>query len=1239
MENVIYTKDEAMKKSLEYFEGDELAASVFVDKYALKDDKGNLLEDEPSKMHKRIAKEFARIEKNKFKNPMSEDEIYSYLENFKWIVPQGSPLAGIGNNYSYQTLGNCFVKGTKVLTINKGVKNIEDVQNDDIVITDNGTTQKVKQLHKNKLLNNTILFKCYRTPNIICTENHEFLSISKEQLMWGEVPAWNNIKYLRVGDYIALPNRLDENITDQFIDISKELDNEIHQHERNYTFYTNVDKCYLETYWSCSNGKICKKEHQHINKIWKIDNDFAYFLGLWYGDGCIFSDRKRSGQRNRISKGNHYKNKIRGITFTFSSKETEIINFVENYGKKLFGINPDSNNNERFDGSYQIVFHSTLIGMIFEKLFGRRCDGKKLYIPIFQWNYNLVNYLTQGLIDSDGCITKDGDLRISLKNIKLIEEFYHLLRSYNYVVGMTIGKSEKNKYARLDFAKNCEFILKSKKYYKDNRKSNQNNPRKHQNILINGRNFVQITNKIKNNKNDEYVYNLGIENVHSYNVEGLICKNCYVLDNVNDSYGGIFYSDQQLGQLMKRRAGVGMDISNIRPKGLSVKNAAKTTDGIAVFMERFSNTCREVAQGGRRGALLLSINIHHPEVSTFINIKKDLKKVTGANISVKLTNDFLNAVEKDEDYEQYWPLEKDKEKQISKKVSAKEIWKQIIDSAWSVGEPGIMFWDTMINNSLSNGYGEIHPAFYDKTTNPCGEIIMGQDSCRLMVVPLHNFVDNPFTKTASFDYEKFGLVVEKAQRLMDDIIDMEIECIDRIITKVKNDPEILEIKKIELDMWKQIKEVCIKGRRTGLGVNALADTLASLNIKYGSDKSFDVVNKIFEKFAIHSMKSSCELAKELGPFPIYNKEIEKKYMSPLLDRIFKASPEVKELHEKYGRRNISLTTCSPTGSISIETRTSSGIEPLFTIKPYVRRKKINADSENVKVDFVDDMGDKWQEYKVYHPYIEKWIHITGKTDLNDSPYYEATSKDIDWERSVKIQAIAQKWITHSISKTLNVPKETSKKVTENVYLTAWKTGCKGITFYRDESRAGVLIDEENSNINNININALKRPKELQCDIYHVNITKKLDKIRTFQYMVMVGLLNGKPYEIFANENGQYDKKLTKGKIVKHSKGNYDLVFEDGNIKKNITKDTTENEDSLTRMISILLRHSIPIHFVVDQLNKVEGDLLCFAKAISRSLKKYIKDGTTSTDECPSCNSKLVFENGCKICKNCGWSAC
>jgi ribonucleoside-diphosphate reductase alpha chain len=712
--------------------------------------------------------------------------------------------------------------------------------------------------------------------------------------------------------------------------------------------------------------------------------------------------------------------------------------------------------------------------------------------------------------------------------------------------------------------------------------------------------------------------------------------NCYVVDNVIDSIGGICYTDQVMAQLMKRRAGVGVDISNIRPAGLTVENAARTTDGFGVFADKYSETVRGIAQGGRRGALLLSILVHHPEIEQFITIKRDKKRVTGANISVRFTDEFLKAVEENKEYEVYWPMTG--KKQISKMVNARKIWDLMMESNYNDGEPGCMFWDTMINNSLSNRYGVIDSKFYDRTTNPCGEILLGIDSCRLTVVNLMGFVEDAYTDKAFFNYQKFAKYVEIGQRLMDDLIDLELECIEDIINKIKSDKEPQKIKQTELDTWLDIKDSCIKGRRTGFGITALADVFAALGFKYGTKESLFVTDNIFKQFAISSMKSSCEMAKELGAFPIYNAELEYTKMAPILKRIFDASPEVAELHKKYGRRNISLTTCPPTGSVSILTQTSSGVEPVFELS-YKRRKKINSTNSNAKVDFIDQMGDKWQEFTLYHHGLEKWIKINNK-EAEKSPYFGSTVNDIDLEASIDLQSTIQKWITHSISKTVNAPKNVSMEMVSKLYMRAWKGGCKGLTFYRDGSRTGVLITE-NSKPSGETIkktDAPKRPKELPCEIYHIKITKKLDKIRTFEYMVMIGLYNNEPYEVFAVENGKYDKKLTKGKIIKEKSGNYHLIFEDGTEIKNITKNTTEEEDMLTRMTSTTLRHGVPIQYIVDQLLKTEGDMFSFGKSIARALKKHIKDGTKGSS-CEKCGEKLIFENGCFICKGCGNTKC
>ena len=718
--------------------------------------------------------------------------------------------------------------------------------------------------------------------------------------------------------------------------------------------------------------------------------------------------------------------------------------------------------------------------------------------------------------------------------------------------------------------------------------------------------------------------------------------NCYVIRPPYDSYGGILHTDQQLVQLMKRRCGVGMDISTLRPKGEVVLNAAKTTDGIGVFMERFSNTCREVAQNGRSGAEILINSVNHPEIMSFISIKRDKTKVTGANISIKITDEFMKAVKDNDDFMLRWPCDLSVPAKVTKKISAKMLWDAIITSVWEGGEPGILFWDTAIRNSLSNQYGVKDENFYDIACNPCGEIIMGVDSCRLMVLNLWGYVSNPFTDTATFDYELFTKHTIVAQRLMDDLIDIEIEHIQDIIKKVESDPEPKEIKAVELNMWNMFLNNCKNGRRTGLGLLAIGDVLAALGICYGSAKSIEITDKIYKTFAIASMKSSCLIAKEIGAFPIYDATLEKNNV--FLNRLFNESPELKKLHDSYGRRNISLTTSSPTGTISMLSQTSSGIEPVFAVE-YNRRRKIMS-NEGIKPSFIDATGDKWTEYTVYHHKYELWKQITGKSTFAESPYYKATANDIDWESSVDIQATAQKWISHSLSKTVNIPQSATKELVEKVYLKAYESGCKGITVYRDKSRDGVLITKEEPTPQKkdesglVKTNAPKRPKELPCDIYHIKITKKLDKIRNFDYMVMVGVwTDGNPYEIFCTENGHYKGKSVKGKIIKETRGRYHLIMDDGTEVKDITKETTETEDALTRMVSTALRHGVDIQYIVEQLNKVEGaDLFAFSKSIARALKKYIKEGVTG-EGCEKCGAKLVFENGCFICKSCSHSKC
>lgn len=716
-------------------------------------------------------------------------------------------------------------------------------------------------------------------------------------------------------------------------------------------------------------------------------------------------------------------------------------------------------------------------------------------------------------------------------------------------------------------------------------------------------------------------------------------SNCFVIESPYDSYGGILKTDQEQVQLMKRRGGVGFDISTIRPKGLVTSNAAKTTDGIGVFMERFSNTCREVAQGGRRGALMLSVSVHHPEIRTFINIKKDIKKVTGANISIRLSDEFMNAVKAEDDYQLRWPVDST-DPSVVQSVSAKDIWNEIIESAWASAEPGLLFWDNIKKYSPADAYEE----FQTTSTNPCGEIVLSPyDSCRLLLVNALSFVENKFTKEASFNYEKFAKVVQVAQRLMDDIIDLELETVDKLIAKIESDPEPEEVKAIELNLWKKIRKSCVRGRRTGLGLTAIGDAIAAFNVIYGTEESVEVIEKIYKVLAVNSYRSSIDMAKERGAFEAWNYETEKNH--PFINRIMEAEPSLVSDWKQYGRRNIANTTTAPAGSVSICTQTTSGIEPVFSLS-YKRRKKINPnDPTNPKADFIDDLGDKWQEFTVYHHNFQEWMQVTGLTEVKDSPYYKATANDIDWVMKVKAQAAAQKWICHSISNTTNVPKETTVETVKDIYMAGWELGCKGVTIYRDGCRSGVLVtetepqEEVNSFEDN---NAPERPEILPCDIYH--LTVKGEKWNAF-----VGLLDGRPYEIFAGraEYISIPKSKKNGKIKKN--GVYNVIIGEGE-NEIIIKDMAhvfENstESAFTRTISLALRHGTPVQFVVEQLDKgasKENDMFSLSKGLMRVLKSYIKDGTAvSTKKCPACGAteSMIYQDGCSQCTSCGHSKC
>jgi ribonucleoside-diphosphate reductase alpha chain len=718
------------------------------------------------------------------------------------------------------------------------------------------------------------------------------------------------------------------------------------------------------------------------------------------------------------------------------------------------------------------------------------------------------------------------------------------------------------------------------------------------------------------------------------NEQFVTLSNCYVIDSPADSYGGIHRADEHLTQISKRRGGCGLDISNLRPTAAPTRNSSRTSSGPISFMERYSHSIREVGQDGRRGALMITMNVHHPNILQFINCKRDLQAITGANISVKLTDEFLTAVKEDGEYEQRFPIDSKQPKE-SFRVSAKTIWKAIIRAAWEAGEPGIVFWDNIIRESVADCYADV--GFITICTNPCSELpLCAYDSCRLMLLNLFSYVENPFTAKAKFNFVRFYEHAMLAQRLMDDVVDLELEAIDKIIKKIENDPESIELKRVELDLWKSIKEKCENGRRTGLGTTGLADVFAGLSLAYGSDRSVKLTGRICKTLKFASYSSSVEMAKELGAFPIWDWEKEKNH--PFLNRIKKETVELAEgvviegydiYHNmgEFGRRNIANLTQSPAGTVSLETETSQAFEPVYELKTK-RKKKVNPSDEEARVDFTDKSGDKWMEFEVLHPKLKMWMEVTGETRIKKSPWYGSCALDVNWQSRIAVQAAAQKHIDHSISSTINLPKNVSQKVVAEIYEAAWEAGLKGITVYREGSREGVITRDED------NI----RPRELSCDVHHT-------QVEGLRYFVLVGLdEDGKPYEIFAGRNGFMPPKVVKGSIIRQRKGYYKARFEGTDIELSpITASSTEMEGAITRLTSTALRHGADIHVVTKQLEKVgeEGSINGFARGLSRVLKKYIKDGTKEVGElCPDCSvESLHRQSGCVACSNCAWSKC
>lgn len=740
-------------------------------------------------------------------------------------------------------------------------------------------------------------------------------------------------------------------------------------------------------------------------------------------------------------------------------------------------------------------------------------------------------------------------------------------------------------------------------------------------------------------------------------------SNCFVIgtNGSSDSYGAIMKIDQEQVQLMKRRGGVGHDLSHIRPAGSPVKNCALTSTGVVPFMERYSNSTKEVAQDGRRGALMMSISINHPDSESFIDSKMEQGRITNANVSVRISDAFMQSVKENRPFVQKYPIDS-VNPQFTKEIDAKKLWDKIIHNAWQSAEPGVLFWDTITRESIPDCYADL--GFKTLSTNPCGEIpLCAYDSCRLLAINLYSYVENPFTPKARFNAELFSRHVAIAQRMMDDIIDLEIEKIDAILAKVYSDPEDDNVKKCEVDLWNNIRKKALQGRRTGIGITAEGDMLAALGKRYASDEAIEFSTSVQKLLAFEAYRSSVRLAKERGAFEIYDAKREEN--NPFINRLREMDESFYQDMVKYGRRNIAMLTIAPTGTVSICTQTTSGIEPVFMVS-YKRRRKVNPNDKNAKVSFTDNDGNSFEEYNVFHPKFITWLEVNGydveevknyndeqlQEIINKSPYYKATANDIDWVSKVKMQGEMQKWVDHSISVTVNIPAETTEELVSQIYLTAWECGCKGMTIYRDGSRTGVLVsnkskeDKKVSDNDIIETHSPVRPKTLECDV--VRFQNNYEK-----WIAFVGKINNKPYEIFLGQQDDFylPPFVETAWIIKNkdenNKTRYDLQYVDRQgfkvTMEGLSRSFNKEFWNYAKLISGILRHGMPINSVVNliqNLNVDEDNINTWKNGIARALKRYIPDGTKVDKEvCPTCGDPLVYEDGCKHCKNCGYSKC
>lgn len=1222
---ITYTKEEALAATLDYFNGDALATNVFVTKYALKNKIGELVEKTPTDMHHRLAKEFARIEAN-YPNGLSEEEIFSHFDHFKEIVPQGSPMYGIGNDFANVSLSNCVVVASpkdsvsSIMNTGRDMANLfkrRCVEENTTVITLENGPMKIKDV---EIGMSVLSFDINKKESVYRKVLNKFLTNVKKE------------------DRIEI--KLDSGAI-----LKTSTKHPILTFSENYNYI---------------NGGIIKEKdvcikpnHQTFDDshMTKGEIDAGWFVGAHIGDGTCGAVRRNQGSSEK---------KYR---FRFSGDNEEIVSEYARIFNQYSGSCANYAISYRKD--YKVsVWEYANANIDNLKILSKYIDnqyGKKTYsakTPKIIKEKNLWWPYIAGLIDTDGTISDHGiDIGICAKDI--IDDVAGFLTGQGLMIHTSIRLPKKrNEKALYLLSIHCskEFSLFFSKFLRHNKKREQfskaSKEFSRKKFLSEAEiNEIYTTYKSRKSNTMGGAYSiiplmnksrmLGIgglnelekNNLISTKKKNEISQRTFVKTVSRDEISEIYYDIEveetnnffagNFGLINIHNCGVGTDLSELRPEGMFVNNSAGTTTGAWSFAEYFSNIGRMIGQNGRRSAEMLSMDIRHPDIEKFVTMKYDLTKVTGANISVKITDDFMTAVERDDAFELRFPCESELPL-LTKEIRARDLWKKIVDAATKTAEPGILMWDNILKFLPAECYK--NKGFKHISTNPCAELpLSAEDSCRLMTLNLTGFIKNKFLNNSFFDFEYFSKVVAHAMRLQDDLVDLELEKLDKIIVSLDTEDEIA--------VYSKLRTSCANGRRTGLGTHGLADAIACLNLAYDSDEALVVIGKIYETLKNTAYFESTNLAKERGSFPVFEWYLEK-------DNLFiKSLPEYIRLAiMTNGRRNISILTNAPTGSVSILSQTSSGIEPVFR-NTYTRRRKLSHNEFDTIADFTDVVGDKWSEYVVYHHNIQAYFKQFNTEII---PTFFTESDKIDWKQRVKIQGIITSHMDHSVSSTINLPKGTSQDTVSELYMLGWKMGLKGITVYVDGSRDGVLITDKKS-VEFSQHEGARRPDELDCDIHNLTI-------RGEKWTVLIGLLNGKPYEVIGGANKLIDlnKSDKVGKILKVKLGKnqtrYDLLVGGHHIKDVVSVFDNANHSAFTRILSLSLRHGAKINYIVEQLQKEQdSDMFSFSRCIARVLKNYIEDGTKASGQkaCGGCGTtNLIYQDGCVSCgERCGWSRC